>query len=163
MYNAIVLFDGDELTGGWLRRRGLETFYSIWDSRQFGKFSPGINDKISDLYAIEPYTYHKATLDQWSAFHKAHPIWYQEVVHRSSSQSASAPNISYSAPAQNQPQKRQGLNAYERAELNQAKGRYERAVGATKRHPESARIYEAQEKQAYADYMRILAKYAGRE
>lgn len=71
----------------------------------------------------------------------------------------------YRSPAQPQPQpaKPKPLYAWERAELNNAKASYERAVGERKRHPESARIYESLEKRAYAEYMRVLAKYAGRE
>ncbi len=50
---------------------------------------------------------------------------------------------------------------WERAELNQAKARYDQAVNRVKMHPNSARIYEADEKKAFADLMRITAKYAG--
>lgn len=53
------------------------------------------------------------------------------------------------------------LYAWERAELNQAKARYDKAVDAVKRHPNSAHIYQAQEKKAFADLIRITAKYAG--
>ena len=53
------------------------------------------------------------------------------------------------------------MYAWERAELNQAKARYETAVDRVKRHPNSARIYEADEKKTFADLMRITAKYAG--
>ena len=53
------------------------------------------------------------------------------------------------------------LYAWERAELNGAKTRYEKAVDRVKRHPNSARIYEAEEKKAFAELMRITAKYAG--
>lgn len=38
------------------------------------------------------------------------------------------------------------MYAWERAELNQAKARYDKAVDRVKRHPNSARIYEADEK-----------------
>ena len=53
------------------------------------------------------------------------------------------------------------MYAWERAELNQAKARYDKAVDRVKRHPNSARIYEADEKKAFDDLMRITAKYAG--
>ena len=53
------------------------------------------------------------------------------------------------------------MYAWERAELNQAKARYDKAVDCVKRHPNSTRIYEADEKKAFADLMRITAKYAG--
>jgi len=50
---------------------------------------------------------------------------------------------------------------WERAELHQANVRYHNAVNRVKMHPNSARIYEADEKKAFADLMRITAKYAG--
>lgn len=50
---------------------------------------------------------------------------------------------------------------WERAELNQAKARYDRAVDKVKMHPNSAHIYESLEKKAFADLMRISTKYAG--
>lgn len=53
------------------------------------------------------------------------------------------------------------MYAWERAELNQAKARYDKAVGRVKRHPNSTQIYKADEKKAFADLMRITAKYAG--
>ncbi len=49
---------------------------------------------------------------------------------------------------------------WERAELNNAQARYEKAVRATKMHLHSARIYKAAEKKAFADLMAITAKYA---
>ena len=53
------------------------------------------------------------------------------------------------------------MYAWERAELNQAKARYDKAVDRVKRHPNSTRIYEADEKKAFVDLMRITSKYAG--
>ena len=50
---------------------------------------------------------------------------------------------------------------WEKAELHQANVRYHNAVNCVKMHPNSARIYEADEKKAFADLMRITAKYAG--
>ena len=50
---------------------------------------------------------------------------------------------------------------WERAELHQANVRYHNAVNRVKMHHNSARIYEADEKKAFADLMRITAKYAG--
>ena len=50
---------------------------------------------------------------------------------------------------------------WERTELHQANVRYHNAVNRVKMHPNSARIYEADEKKAFADLMRITAKYAG--
>ena len=40
---------------------------------------------------------------------------------------------------------------WERAELHQANVRYHNAVNRVKMHPNSARIYEADEKKAFAD------------
>lgn len=53
------------------------------------------------------------------------------------------------------------MYAWERAELNQAQVRYNEAVSAVQRHPNSAHIYQSLEKKAFADLMRITAKYAG--
>ncbi|MBQ7331537.1 MAG: hypothetical protein IJW94_07100 [Oscillospiraceae bacterium] len=50
---------------------------------------------------------------------------------------------------------------WERAELHQANVRYQNAVNKVKMHPNSAGINEADEKKAFADLMRITAKYAG--
>lgn len=55
------------------------------------------------------------------------------------------------------------LYIWERAELNGARKRYESAVNCCKMHANSSsiRIYEAAEKKAFADLMRITTKYAG--
>ena len=53
------------------------------------------------------------------------------------------------------------LYPWERAELNLSRARYQSAVEQVKHHPNSARIYEANEKLAFADYLRISSKYAG--
>jgi len=55
------------------------------------------------------------------------------------------------------------LYRWERAELNCAQKRYEDAVHRCKMHAHSSsiHIYEASEKVAFADLMRITAKYAG--
>ena len=53
------------------------------------------------------------------------------------------------------------LYPWERAELNNARARYDRAVDKLKRHPESKPIYEALEKEAFADLMIVNARYAG--
>ena len=50
---------------------------------------------------------------------------------------------------------------WEKAELHRAQARYEEAVRHVKMHPNSARIYQAEEKLAFANLMRITAKYAG--
>lgn len=67
-----------------------------------------------------------------------------------------------SSSAAKSPQ-RKGLDPFEQAELNQAKKRYDSAVAERQRHPNSDKIYESLEKQAYADYLRVLTKYSGRE
>ena len=53
------------------------------------------------------------------------------------------------------------MYTWEKAELNQAKARYDKAVDEAKRHPNSAPIYQSLEKKAFADLMRITTKYAG--
>ena len=53
------------------------------------------------------------------------------------------------------------MYAWERAELNQAKARYDKAVDVVKQHPNSAAIYQSLEKKAFADLLRITTKYAG--
>ena len=52
---------------------------------------------------------------------------------------------------------------WEKAELRGAQKRYEDAVNRCKMHAHSSsiHIYEASEKVAFADLMRITAKYAG--
>lgn len=141
MYNAIVVMED-----GFYFRRGLENLRT-----KYIEFAPGENDQITHTYAVEPYTYKKTRSTAGRT--AARPA-----------QTVSAPRTpSYSAPAQSQPAPKKELYAWERAELNNAKARYERAVGETKRHPESRAIYESLEKKAHADYMAVLARYAGRE
>lgn len=55
------------------------------------------------------------------------------------------------------------LHCWERAEQNLAQKRYEDAVRRCKIHAHSSsiHIYEASEKAAFAELMRITAKYAG--
>ena len=158
MYNAVAVN-----SHGTIVRRGLEKSLN-----GLSHFYIGSTDKLSDKHAVEPYTYKdKYTLLQRAAFYEAHPEWKRDLHVNSDhsyrhSASASSNNV-YSAPARSQPAKRQELHAWERAELNNARHRYLNAVNQTKRHPRSARIYESLEKEAYADYMRVLAKYSGRE
>ena len=141
MYNAIVVREN-----GKYFRRGLEYLRT-----KYIEFAPGENDQITHTYAVEPYTYKKTRSTAGRT--AARPA-----------QTVSAPRTpSYSAPVQSQPAPKKELYAWERAELNNAKARYERAVGETKRHPESRAIYESLEKKAHADYMAVLARYAGRE
>lgn len=70
----------------------------------------------------------------------------------------------YSHPAPAYSKKKNGLTYMEEVELRQARSRYERAVNRCKMHAHSSsiHIYEADEKKALADLMKITAKYAGR-
>ena len=70
----------------------------------------------------------------------------------------------YSHPTPAYSKKKNGLTYMEEVELRQARSRYESAVNRCKMHAHSSsvHIYEASEKAAFADLMRITAKYAGR-
>lgn len=70
----------------------------------------------------------------------------------------------YSRPAPSYSKKKNGLTYMEEIELRQARSRYESAVNRCKMHAHSSsiHIYEASEKAAFADLMRITTKYAGR-
>lgn len=52
-----------------------------------------------------------------------------------------------------------GPNILEQAVLNEAQRRYNSAVDNVKRHPNSAKVYEAEEKRALANLMLMNAKY----
>ncbi len=47
----------------------------------------------------------------------------------------------------------------EKAVLNEAQRRYNSAVDNVKRHPNSSKVYEAEEKRAFANLMLMNAKY----
>lgn len=53
------------------------------------------------------------------------------------------------------------LYPWEKAELHCAQSSYNDAVDLVKRHPNSAHIYESQEKKAFAHLMAVTARYAG--
>ena len=141
IYNAIVI---DE--NRFYIRKGLQYLRNCYK-----EFKPGINDEIENLYIFEPYTYIKdeAAARRYLSTHKE-------------TTSYTAPKPATVSTPQPQPSKPQPLTTLERAELNNAKNRYERAINETKMHPASRATYESLEKKAYADYMRVLAKYAGR-
>ena len=137
--NAIVV------EGSYYMRRGMQNM-----EHSLEKFEPGVNDRISLNYFVEPYEY----------------IEDEEAASEARARAASR-KISYSShsrPAPAQPQKKP-LSALERAELRNARKNYESAVNAHKMHrnSSSAHIYEALEKQAFARLMSLEAKYAGRE
>lgn len=52
-----------------------------------------------------------------------------------------------------------GPNILEQVVLNEAQRRYNSAVDNVKRHPNSAKVYEAEEKRALANLMLMNAKY----
>ena len=72
-------------------------------------------------------------------------------------------NYTYSTPSK--PKKDDELTYMERVELRSAQKSYERAAAQRARFtdPRTAKYHEAAEKQAYAEYMRVLAKYAGKK
>lgn len=50
---------------------------------------------------------------------------------------------------------------HERAQINVAQKLYNKSVDAVKMHPNSARIYEAEEKKAFAHLMTVSTRFAG--
>ena len=138
--NAIVVDDTN-----YYLRRGMENM-----AHTCAKFQPGVNDRVSLNYFVEPYEYIE---DEEAA---------SEARARAASRKTSC--SSYSRPAPAQPQKKP-LSALELAELRNARKSYESAVSAHKMHrnSSSAHHYESLEKQAFARLMSLEAKYAGRE
>ena len=138
--NAIVIDDTN-----YYLRRGMQNM-----THALEKFQPGVNDRISLNYFVEPYEY----------------IEDEEAASEARARAASRKNSysSYSRPAPAQPQKKP-LSAFELAELRNARKSYESAVSAHKMHrnSSSAHHYESLEKQAFARLMSLEAKYAGRE
>ena len=53
------------------------------------------------------------------------------------------------------------LYPWERAEINNARARYNNAVDRVARHPNSKDVYESLEKKAFADLMITTSRYAG--
>lgn len=133
MYNAVSV---DE--NGYLIRRGLEPM-----EHSYQKLNPGVNDEISNTFAVEPYTYKKAKYAMAAGNH-----------------ATATSTARTSAQADNR------LSFAEKKEIDDAKRRYEEAVRNASGYNGSqvmADIYANAEKRAYADYMRVLAKYAGRK
>lgn len=50
---------------------------------------------------------------------------------------------------------------FQRAAINEAQRRYNSAVDNTKRHPNSSAVYQAEEKKAFAELLRLTSKYGG--
>lgn len=100
-------------------------------------FVPGRNDRISLNYFVEPYKYVKNE-------------------ERRTSSTQTRTTVSHNSSSDR-------LASYERDEIEKAKKKYEKIAHyvATGRLPS---VYnEASEKSAYAEYMRVLAKYAGKK
>ena len=103
-----------------------------------GEFlKPGVNDSISLNYFVEPYEYVK------------------NKVCRTSSTQTRTTTVSH-----NQPSDR--LTDAEKREINRAEHNYNYAVRMASSNPDSE-IRANDEKRAYAEYMRVLAKYAGKK
>ena len=123
---------------GYYSRRGLETLCGV-------RFAPGENDEISMTYAVDPYTYKKVKRAQ-------------------TAQSSTSTRSTSSARSTSQ--SNNILSYTEQNEINEAKRRYERAVARASGYSGSKMLAEMnadEEKRAYAEYMRVLAKYAGRK
>ncbi len=138
--NAIVIAEE-----GHYFRRGFEFIEAT-----LTPFSPGYNDSISLNYFVEPYEYVKNEMRRT----------------KSSQPRTTAPSSSYarSTPSR-QPEQKKGLSPFEAAELRGAQNRYEAAVNRCKMNAHSSELptFQAAEKKAFAELMRIQAKYAGRE
>ena len=150
MYNAIAID-----SRGMMRRRGLEKPVFSGLSRLDIHF----NDELSKYHAVEPYTYNKCSYHQKEAFYEAHPE--QKISFPFSSESSSARSEGYTDYRQNR-----GLLPYEKAELDRAKRKYENAVSRASYHrgdKVKTGVYDDAEKRAHADYLRVLAKYSGRQ
>lgn len=123
--------------GGYLVRRGLEPLYA-----KVIRFVPGENDEVTHTYAYEPYTYKK----------NPRPV-------------KRAQTTQYRAPAQTGQPANAPLSIAEKLEIDKAKRAYEDAVSNARNYGDGPRraIFEGQETRAHAEYMRVLAKYAGRK
>lgn len=124
--NALVVGEDKYLV-----RRGMENRANALE-----KFQPGINDRISLNYFVEPYEYIK-----------------NEVRRAKSAQPrTTAPHNSSS----------DRLTLEEKRELDRAEQKYNYAIRMASRNP-NREIAANEEKRAYAEYMRVLAKYAGKK
>lgn len=134
MYNAVVVSEY-----GYFIRRGLEPLEA-----KIVRFIPGKNDEVSCTFIYEPYTYKKNP----SAAIKPSVPRYNPQTTGADTGGANAP-LSYHEKKEIEDAKRKYTNAMSDAALN--KGRPTQAV------------YDGAEARAKAEYMKVLAKYAGRK
>ena len=99
-------------------------------------FSPGYNDSISLNYFVEPYEYVK-----------------NEVRRTKSAQPRTTASHNSSSDR---------LTLEEKRELDRAEQKYNYAIRMASRNP-NREIAANEEKRAHAEYMRVLAKYAGKK
>ena len=123
--NAIVV------EGSYYMRRGMQNM-----EHSLEKFVPGVNDRISLNYFVEPYEYYK----------------------NGDSKKECAKN-SYSASQADD----RRLTYSEEREIEKAKNEYEKIARYVANGRLTTIYNEADEKRAYAEYMRVLAKYAGKK
>ena len=100
-------------------------------------FSPGYNDDISLNYFVEPYKYVK------------------NEVRRTSSTQTRTTTVSHNSSSDR-------LTLAEKREIDRAQRNYNYAVRMAADKPDSE-IRANEEKRAHAEYMRVLAKYAGKK
>lgn len=132
--NAIVV---DE--SGYYARRGMEN-----RAHSLEKFMPGVNDRISLNYYVEPYKYVK---DEQRAAESAQ-----------AEQKAAQERAQRAAASHDENR----LTQAEKNEINRAEARYNRAVRNANYYSDN-NFYKVEEKNAHAEYMRVLAKYAGKK
>lgn len=101
------------------------------------EFLPGINDDISLNYFVEPYKYVK------------------NEVRRTSSTQTRTTTVSHNSSSDR-------LTLAEKREIDRAQHNYNYAVRMAADKPDSE-IRANEEKRAHAEYMRVLAKYAGKK
>lgn len=134
--NAIVV---DE--SGYYARRGMENL-----AGRLHKFMPGVNDSVSLNYFVEPYKYVK---DE------------QRAVESEQAEQAAAQERAQRVAA-SQEEAKYMLTQAEKKEIERAEANYNRAVRLATDNPNSD-YRKMDEKRAYAEYMRVLAKYAGKK
>lgn len=117
-------------------RRGLENL-----NHALQGFEPGVNDDITFKYFVEPYEYIK---DEENAAKYAQAKAQAKTI------------VVKDTSMENK------LSAEEKREIDRAERNYQRAASYATSHPNSE-ISAIEEKQAYAEYMRVLAKYAGKK
>lgn len=99
-------------------------------------FRPGYNDRISLNYFVEPYEYVE------NEVRRANPAQPKTTVSHNSSSDR--------------------LTLDEKRELDRAEQKYNFAIRMASRNP-NREIAANEEKRAHAEYMRVLAKYAGKK